>query len=331
MRHVLRRHESYVFAVLVAFSLIVAAVNPGFLTLENLFDLLKSYAMLGILAVGVLVVLIAGGIDISFTAVATVAVYTTMILITRYGGNILIAFGLSSLIGLTLGLVNAVIIYTFRIPSIITTIATLNIYYGLLTVVSGGKWISILPAWFRDFAAIRVFTLTNAGGAPYGLSIMSLIWLAVVVLVWGVLRYTLVGRGIYALGGSPTSARRAGFNLLALHLFVYGLMGGLAGLAGLIQALLVQTVAPNALVGKELDVLAAVVLGGASLSGGSGTLTGTLLGVALVAVLSNGLTMMRVPSSWYGVCIGLVIIASVSLSAYRRKARVRRPIIVAAE
>lgn len=331
MTRVLRRHEGYVFVVLVGFSLLVAAVNPSFLSLENLFDLLKSYAMLGVLAIGVLVVLISGGIDISFTAVATVSVYITITVVTRYGGNILIAFGFSSLIGLSLGLINAAIIYAFRIPSIITTIATLNIYYGLLTVVSGGTWISILPIWFRDFAAIKVFSLINAHGGAYGLSIMSVIWFVLHVLAWVVLRYTLLGRGIYAMGGSPTSAERAGFNLLGLHLFVYGLMGWLAGIAGLIQALLVQTVAPNALVGKELDVLAAVVLGGASLSGGSGTLSGTLLGVAMVAALSNGLTLMRVPSSWYNVCIGLVIIASVCLSAYRRKAHARRLMRVVAE
>ena len=323
MTSVLKRHETYVFVVLVVVSLIIAAINPRFLSLENLFDLLKSYAMLGILAVGVLVVLISGGIDMSFTAVATVAIYTTAIIITHYGGNILIAVGLSSGIGLILGLINAGIIYGFRIPSIIATIATLNVYYGLLTFLSGGRWITSLPAWFQDFSAIRVVTLINTNGSPYGLSIVSVIWLMVVVLTWFILRSTLLGRGVYAMGGNPTSARRIGFNLLGLHLFVYGFMGWLAGLAGLIQALLVQSVAPNAIVGKEMDVIAAVVLGGASLSGGSGTLAGTLLGVALVAVLSNGLTLMRVPASWYNVWIGLVIIVSVSLSAYQRSKKAR--------
>jgi simple sugar transport system permease protein len=323
MTSVLKRHETYVFAVLVVVSLIIAAINPRFLSLENFFDLLKSYAMLGILAVGVLVVLISGGIDMSFTAVATVAIYTTAIIITHYGGNILIAVGLSSGIGLILGLINAGIIYGFRIPSIIATIASLNVYYGLLTFLSGGRWITSLPAWFQDFSAIRVVTLINTNGSPYGLSIVSVIWLMVVVLTWFILRSTLLGRGVYAMGGNPTSARRIGFNLLGLHLFVYGFMGWLAGLAGLIQALLVQSVAPNAIVGKEMDVIAAVVLGGASLSGGSGTLAGTLLGVALVAVLSNGLTLMRVPASWYNVWIGLVIIVSVSLSAYQRSQKAR--------
>jgi simple sugar transport system permease protein len=117
------------------------------------------------------------------------------------------------------------------------------------------------------------------------------------------------------------SARRAGFNILGIQLFAYGFLGLLAGIAGLVQALQGQAVQPNGLVGKELDVIAAVVLGGASLSGGSGSVAGTVLGVALIAILSNGLTLMRVSSFWYNVCIGLAIIISVSINAYRQKSR----------
>ena len=130
------------------------------------------------------------------------------------------------------------------------------------------------------------------------------------------------------MGGSPTAARRVGFNIFRLQMFVYGFMGLTAGLAGIVQALLVQTVAPNSIVGKELDVLAAVVLGGASLAGGAGTLFGTFLGVALIAIMSNGLTLMRVSSFWYNVFIGLIIILSVSLSAYQRRARTRRTVLL---
>lgn len=326
MRKLLARHEIYVLAAIIVFSIIITIFNPNFLTLENLFDLLKSYTFLGILATGVLFVLISGGIDISFTAVATVAAYVMATTIVRYPDhtNIIIAFLLACLTGTVLGMINAIIIYFFRIPSIITTIATLNIYYGLLTVISGGKWLYTLPPWFRAFAEIRVINLTNAEGIPYGLSIVTVIWLVIVFIAWVILRYTVLGRGIYAMGGNPASASRVGFNIFRLQMFVYGFMGLLAGVAGVIEVLLAQRMAPNSMVGKELDVIAAVVLGGASLTGGVGTLSGTLLGVVLLAVMSNGLTLMRVPSFWYNVFIGLIIIVSVSASAYRRRIRPQR-------
>jgi simple sugar transport system permease protein len=254
--------------------------------------------------------------------------YVMTVIIITYGGNMFVAFLIAGVVGIALGLINAVIIYYFNIHSIIATIATLNIYYGILTVLSGGKWIYALPPWFRDFADIKVFTLTNASGIRYGLSIITVIWLVVVVVAWFVLRYTLLGRGLYAMGGSPASAERAGFNIFRLQMFVYAFMGLMAGIAGVVQALLVQTVAPNSIVGKELDVIAAVVLGGASLFGGVGTMSGALLGVALIAIMSNGLTMMRVPSFWYNVFIGLIIIISVSASAYQYKRKTKQTIVV---
>lgn len=331
MKKLLGTHEAYVLLAIVVLCVIITAVNPSFLTLENLFDLLKSYSFVGILAIGVLFVLISGGIDISFTAVATVAMYVMAVVIIRFGGNMLTAFVTASVIGIGLGAINALVIYFFNIHSIIATIATLNIYYGLLIVFSGGKWIYALPQWFREFAEIRVLTLTNADGIAYGLSIITVIWFALLALAWVILRYMRIGRGIYAMGGNPSSARRVGFNIFRLQLFVYSFMGWLAGIAGVILALLVQTVAPNQIVGKELDVLAAVVLGGASLFGGVGTLGGTVLGVALIAIMSNGLTMMRVPSFWYNVFIGLTIIISVSFSAYQYKKRKTKTITVLTE
>lgn len=328
MKRILRSHEFYVAIAIVVFSVIITLVNPAFFTLENFFDLLKGNAFLGILSVGVLIVLISGGIDISFTAIATVGMYVVAVVSKEWGGNMATAFLLAGALGILLGSINALVTYVFNIPSIITTIATLNIYYGILTVLSGGKWIYGLPAWFRDFSAIRVLTVTKTSGATYGLSIIPVIWFVVLAVAWLILNRMTLGRGIYAMGGNKTSAKRVGFPIFRQQLFVYSFMGLLAGIAGVVQLLLVQTAAPNSIVGKELDVIAAVVLGGASLAGGAGTLTGTVLGVVLLAVLSNGLTLMRIPSYWYNVLIGLVIIISVSVSAYRRRARQQRATLV---
>jgi simple sugar transport system permease protein len=242
-----------------------------------------------------------------------------------------LAFIIASLVGIILGLINALIIHFFNIHSIIATIATLNIYFGLLIVISGGKWIYSLPTWFREFAEVRVFTLTNPQGIHYGLSVITVIWFVLLVLAWVILRYTRVGRGLYAMGGNLASAERVGFSIFRQRLFVFVFMGWLAGIAGVILALQVQTVAPNQIVGKELDVLAAVVLGGASLFGGVGSLSGAMLGVALIAILGNGLTLMRVPAVWYNVFIGLTILISVSASAYQYRRRRRRSTAVITE
>ena len=331
MQRLFKHHETYVLIIIIVFSLIITAVNRNFFTLENFFDIAKSYSFIGIFAVGVTFVLISGGIDISFTAVATVAEYVMAVYIIKFGGNIITASIIVIIVGITLGMINALLIYFFKIPTIITTIATLNIYYGLLIVISGGKWIYSLPQWFRDFATINLFTVSKAGGSTYGLSIITTLWIVLIILSWLILRYTRLGRGIYAMGGNINSAKRIGFNIFGIQMFVYSFMGVMAGLAGLVQALLVQTVAPNSIVGKELDVIAAVVLGGASLLGGRGTLLGTVLGVTLIAIMGNGLTLMRVSSYWYNIFIGLIIIISVSFSAYQQRKKQKRTINVHAE
>lgn len=328
MKKLFSSYEALVLLAIIVLGAIITSMNSNFLTLENFLDLLKSYSFVGILAIGVLFVLISGGIDISFTATATVAMYIMAVILNQYGGNMFVAFLIASAVGILLGMFNAIIVYYFKIHSIITTIATLNIYYGLLTVFSGGKWIYSMPTWFREFAQIRVFTLHNSTGGEYGLSIITVIWFLLLILAWIILRYTMIGRGIYALGGNPVSAERVGFNILRLQLFVYGFMGWLAGISGVVLTLLVQSVAPNSIVGKELDVLAAVVLGGASLMGGVGTLSGTILGVILIATMNNGMTLMRIPAFWYDVFIGLIIIISVSASAYQHRKKKKKVIAV---
>jgi simple sugar transport system permease protein len=331
MKRLLNYHEFYVLIVLIALSAVITSINREFFTLENLFDLLKSYSFVGILAVGVLIVLVSGGIDISFTAMTSVAEYVMAIFIINVTGNIVVAFFIAIAVGVFLGAFNATLIHFLRIPTIITTIATLNIYYGLLSFFSGGKWIYSLPPWFRDFSVIQVMSLVNRSGNAYGLSIVTVIWVAIMLLALFVLRYTTLGRSIYAVGGSRVSAQRVGLNILRIQYFVYCFMGFLSGIAAVVHALLVMNVAPNALVGKELDVIAAVVLGGANLAGGAGTLFGTILGVTLVALLSNGITLMRVSSFWYNVFIGLIILVSVSMSAYQLRMKERQRAVIEVE
>lgn len=308
------RNESYLFLVIVALSLFIGFFNPDFLSLSNFVDMLGSYSFTGILAVGLLVVLISGGIDISFTATVTVAQYIMASAVIEYGGNLFTALLLSCIIGISLGLINALLIDKFKVPAIIITVATLNAFHGLLIFITGGKWIYNFPMWFGN---IKVFSF-SLGESSYSITNPIIALLIITVFTWFILNKTTTGRKIYAMGGNTEAAGRAGFSIFRLHLFVYGYMGFVSGIAAVTQGQMMLTIAPNSIVGRELEVLAAVVLGGASLFGGSGTVFGTVLGVALMAIVQNGLILMGVPSYWHDIFIGLIIIISVSITAYQR-------------
>lgn len=308
--------EWYLILVIVVLIFILSITTKDFFSLENLFDILISYAFLGIMAAGFLVVLISGGIDISFTATATVAQYVVAGFIIEQGGNWAVAFGMAAAIGIGLGAVNALLVHYLKVSAIIITISTLNIFYGILIFWSRGKWLYNFPAWFSEEVSFLRFTMADE--SEYSISLPIVVFLAILIITALILNKTTIGRKIYAMGGNLEAAKRMGFNILGLHIFVYCYLGLLAGIAAIVQAHIVQTVAPNAIVGRELEVVAAVVLGGASLAGGRGTVLGTILGITLVAVMQNGLTILGVSSYWHKVVIGLVILISVSMTAYNR-------------
>jgi len=314
----LRRQERgttfYLLIVTLVLGFVLSVSTDSFFSLRNLLDLLSSYAFVGVLAAGLLVVLISGGIDISFTATASIAQYVMMAYLIDYDGNWLIAFAMAGAIGIALGAVNAVLIHYLRVSSIIITIATLNIFFGLLIFITKGAYLYTFPDWFSS--GFNLFEYTDAAGNYYSLSLQILVLFGAFALTYVLLNRTTTGRQIYAMGSNPEAAKRLGFNILWLHLFVYCYMGFLAGIASVIQAQLAQSIAPTVLVGKELDVLAAVVLGGASLTGGVGSVGGALLGIALLAFLQNGLILLGVSSYWSPVFTGAVILISVSATTY---------------
>ena len=314
-----RSHEFWLLAVILALSLALSLATDSFLTLQNLFDLLTSNAFVGILASGLLVVLIAGGIDISFTATASVAQYVALTIGIRHGLGWAALFASAGAVGLLCGLINAVFITKLRISSIIVSIATLNIFYGLLIFSTGGKYITSLPKFFRD--GVSWFEYEDASGVPYALNLQIVILVLAFAVTWLLLNRTNIGRQIYAMGGNKDAAERLGFHVLRLNFLVYGYLGFVAGIASLVQAQLAQSVTPTVLVGKELDVLAAVVLGGASLTGGVGSVLGAILGVALLAILQNGLVLVGVSSYWNQWFVGLTILCAVSITAWSERRR----------
>lgn len=332
LRRALRTQEFGVGLAVLLLSALIGAVNPAFFSVGNLFDLLRSATVVLLFALGALVVIASGGIDVSFTAVAVFALYATVRILNGLGfeGPIIVAFLLAAAIGLGLGLINGTLIALFRLPTLIVTLGTQSLFRGFLLFFIGSTIVRDIPASMTAFARSSLVTLTAPNGALVSLHVAVLLPLVAAVLTWLLLTYTMAGRSIYALGGAPEAAERAGFSVRRTKLLIYAFVGLLAGVAGMTYGSLNRQANPFDLVGSELDVIAAVVLGGASISGGRGSVLGTVLGVALITIINNSLILVGIPSVWQRVVIGLVIILGTGVSAYQGRAAERRPAVGAA-
>ncbi|WP_027796791.1 ABC transporter permease [Paraburkholderia acidipaludis] len=305
--------EALLILVIAVMAAGLGLTTSTFLTLPNLFDLLNQSSVNIIFGVGLLVVLIAGGIDISFAVGASVVQYLTALTVGWLGGgNWLIGFLASMGFGFLLGALNATIIYRFRIVSIVVTIATFNIFFGGLMFLTNGVSIYDLPDWWVD--RVSLLQVKTASGVA-DLTLPVAVMIVTVIATWFMLRRTTTGRQLYAMGDNPEAARRVGVNLGAMHYVAFGWLGMMAGIAGLMQAHIVQEVVPNALYGRELDVLAAVVLGGARLGGGRGTILGAILGILLTAITANGLNLLGISPYAFKMIIGAVILTAITLSS----------------
>jgi simple sugar transport system permease protein len=271
-----------------------------------------------ILATGAFVVLLSGGIDVSFTAVAISGLYiSTKTLLALGLNNLFLAFALSCGIGIFLGFINGFLISRFNLQTLITTLGTLSLFHGAMLTIFGSASINAgqLPSSYIDFSKAVIFKITKPDGTNYSLSVFVLIVVGVILLTWFILRFTMLGKGIYVVGGNEEAARRSGFNVEGIKLFIYSYVGFLAGIMGIIYASLIRFINPTDIVGTEIKVLAAVVLGGASISGGKGSILGTILGVIIIAILNDNLVLIGLSSFWQRFFVGLIIVAGGVLTA----------------
>ena len=324
----LKRNETYLFFIIMAFGFIVTTINPVFLTVENMFDLIKSSSGMAILAVAFFVGLLAGGIDISFPVIAITGQYIAVNSLIALGvDNLMLAFVISCAVGTALGAINAFFISTFRMPALIVTLGTASIFHGALLVFVGTRAVNTgqLPDCFKAFGRLQVLTLARGDGTTYGLSIFAVLLVLILILTWFILKRTLLGKSIYAVGGNYESSKRAGININKTLFFVYGYIGFLSGVMGVMHLSLIRYSNPNYIVDTELlKVIAAVVIGGAKITGGSGTLTGTLLGVIMMVILEKNLILIGLSSYWHQFFTGLVIVLGVSITYYQGKLQSKR-------
>lgn len=319
-----RHPEVFTGALIVVVSLTVGAINPAFFQISTFFDLLRSSTVIGMFALGVLVVLAAGGIDVSFTAIAALSMYSLTKWVYAFWPTAPIFLILSSgaTFGILLGLVNGFLVHHLKAPSLIVTIGTQYLFRGFLLTFVGTVFFMNIPPSMDSFGRLALIKLSVGAAGQTSFTVLPvfvMILVACSLLTWFVLNRTLMGRAIYAMGGSLNIAERLGYNIKAVHLFVFGYSGFLAGLAGIVHVSSNRLANPFDLVGIELDVIAAVILGGARITGGTGSVAGTLLGVFLVVLINNVLILAGVPSTWQRVIIGSFILIAGALFAIQRQ------------
>jgi len=305
----------YRFRALVALLALIIALSflsDVFLTLQNFLNVGQQVAVLSIVALGATFVIISGGIDLSVGSVLAVSAAVFAAMFAEFG----LAWPLAAAIGLSVGAIfgaaNGLGIVYGRLPPFIATLATLSIARGLALVVTGGRPISGFPDSFRWIAGREL---------PFDLPSSVLLTLVLFAIGSIVLRRTVYGRATYAVGGNEEATRRAGISTKKTKIAIYTFAGALAALGGLVLTARLNSAQPQAGVALELDVIAAVVIGGASLSGGVGTVFGTLIGALIIGFLRNGLNLLNVSSFWQQVVVGVVIAAAVMSDTLRRRRR----------
>ena len=319
--HLDQRPELFTVFLILVLCFFVGVVNRDFFQLSTVYDLARSCTVVGLFALGVFVILAAGGIDVSFTAVAALSMYTVTKLVVGYypDAPILLVFMASAGGGALLGLLNGILVHSLKAPSMIVTIGTQYLFRGFLLSFIGTVWIIDLPAPMEAFGKAALHSFISDRGTQVMLPAFVLILFVAAALTWWVLNRTLMGKAVFAIGGSLPVAERLGYNLKAVHLFIFSFAGALAGIAGMVHVCSNRLANPFDLVGMEIDVIAAVVLGGARITGGTGTVPGTLLGVLLVVLINNVLIMAGVPSTWQRVIVGGFILIAGALFLLRRR------------
>jgi inositol transport system permease protein len=301
-------HRFGLLFVILLVGLGLTLTTDTFLSVANLTNVARQVSINGILAVGVTFVLLTAGVDLSLGSVVALSGVACATFAHPGDHSVFVPIAVGLLTGAACGLVNGVLVTRGGVAPFIVTLGMMTIARGLALIVSGGRPVANMSN-----------ELTALAGDFLGIPIPVLCFAGVALAAWFFLRNFRLGRHIYAVGGNENAARAAGVPVERVKLFAYGLCGLLTGLAGVVLAARITTGQPNAGQAYELDAIAAVVIGGTSLAGGVGTITGTLLGVLLIGVINNGLDLLGVSSYYQAVIKGVIIVGAVWLD--RRQAR----------
>ena len=322
----MRKTEFYIFLVLVAMCIAIQIISGGQLFEANsIVDIARSMTIFGMFALLNLMVVISGGFDLSFPTLASLAysAATTICLVQGWCQETAwIAFLLAGGIGLVLGMLNGLIISRFKLNTMIVTLGTQTLFLGIsMGLLQFSEITSTLPLGIRFFGEASLFEVFSSTGMRSTMPVAFIFFIVLAAIVWFILKYTMFGRSLYAIGGNEISAERAGINVKKTKFWLYALVGLVAGLIGMPRVSMIRQAIPKGLNGWDLKVIPAVILGGASIYGGEGSVFGTIIAVALITVISNSLLLIGIDSYWQDFFNGLVILAGVTISAVQAKRR----------
>ncbi|HZH62146.1 MAG TPA: ABC transporter permease [Metabacillus sp.] len=292
---------------IIILSLAVQFRNPSFLSGENIIDMITNTAILSILALGMMLVLVTRGIDLSIgSTIALSGMIVAQTVSTYQNLHPLLVILIGTVIGMLCGAINGVLIAKIGLLPIIATLATMNIFRGITFKISGGEWISSyqMPESFVSIAT----------GTTLGINNLIGIAIVIYVLFFYIINHTRTGRQIYAVGSNPDSAKVSGIKEDRILLLVYTIMGGFAGLSGVLWVSKFASAQGDTASGYELTVIAACILGGVSIAGGSGKISGIILGSILLGILNNALPLLNVSPFWQTGIQGLIILVAVMIN-----------------
>lgn len=293
---------------LIILCIVITVISPAFMTLSNITNIFTQVSTNAIIAIGMTFVILTGGIDLSVGS--TVAISGALAAsILKSTNNIPLAILVASITGIVIGLINGILISKGKLQAFIVTLATMTIFRGATLVFTNGTPISKLSEIFVNIGNGKIWFI------PIPVIITIIIFIISIYL----LNQTRFGRYLYALGGNEESAKLSGINTNKIKTLVYVISGFASSIAGIIITSRIGSASPNAGTSFELDAIAAVVIGGTSLSGGEGRITGTIIGALIIGVLNNGLNLMNVSPFYQSIVKGLVILIAVLLDKKSRK------------
>lgn len=320
LKRMTRRTEFYIFLVLIVMCIAIQIVSGGQLfTGTQIVTILRAMVVNGMFAMCCLLVMVSGGFDLSFPAVAALS-YSLATTICLNNGwcqtNPLAGFVLAAVIGWVLGMLNGWIIANFKLNTMIVTLGTQTFFTGLSMGLLELKEItSTLPLGFRTLGESYLFEVYNEAGIRSTMSSMFILFVILCIITSFILNRTMFGRALYAIGGNEVSAERAGYNVKRVKFLLYSSVGAVSGIIGMVRVCMARQSIPKAMVGTEMTIIPAVILGGASIFGGEGSVFGTVCAVSIITVVSNSMLLIGIDTYWQSFFNGLVILIGVTISA----------------